>query len=108
MSDRPFSDTEWRNAQAEAHRLLTELLSSEGLRVRDVLDNGWVRDPQRPGTVVSNSRAVALIVALTELAANAVDYGYRERARLERDMARVLSDARYVTRREYVSRLGFE
>jgi len=49
-----------------------------------------------------------LIVALTELAANAVDYGYRERARLERDMSRVLSDARYVTRREYVSRLGFE
>jgi hypothetical protein len=87
----PCTDEEYRLAQAEALRLVKLLVSSDGLRLTELVENGLARDPAKAGRAqVSNSRGWALIVAMAELAARAVDDGYSHDQQLRRAVSRAL------------------
>jgi hypothetical protein len=109
MNQRPFTDLEYKQAQAEALRLLKELVANKKLMMGEIVDNGWARDSKRSGKpAVSSSRGWALIVALTELAAQAVDQGDRETRRVRHAVSRALTDTAVVSRVEFIERLSFE
>ena len=100
MRARPYTDDEYRLAQAEALRLVKLLVSSEGLKLSELVANGWARDPEKAGRAqVSLSRGWALIVAMAELAARAVDHGYSREQQIRNEIRRAMEKVPFDQRR---------
>jgi hypothetical protein len=90
----PFTDDELREAQTEARRLLAQLVKSDELDLADLIENGWVRDAERNGRAVVDSRAWALIVAFLELTFHAIDHADRVTRKMHSNVYFALEKAR--------------
>ena len=90
--------TEPLSSHARIRAPLRELVTQNELDLADLIENGWVRDAERNGRAVVDSRAWALIVAFLELAHSAVDHAERTTWKMLWDVRAAAEKSRPSTR----------